>query len=903
MRISEEKQEVKSLDKSECGLLELKLQKLEQENKDLLQSFELERQIFGHELDNLKQDLTNSELNNFEETMNIQPEKTSVEKLKDKLHYIRQISEGKERDNVFLSQENLALQQEKSKLSDKLRILEEKLENIQMEGTESKLLELKVKKLEEENKGLLDEFEMERKMFNDLFEKPSRNRKLISLRESLEAEKKGNVRLLEEKLNLERAVSKLAEKVRIAEEREEAISLESSECSLLEIKLQKQEEENRNMLKTFESEREIFNKTYEHNAKNEVKLNQLIEENLQVKDVIKKGRAKVEELSVLLKNKVEEHQKIYAENAQNIKRIDDLDKKIKIQGDELKTLENSSKEKEAENESIVRKLNTLSIENEKLKKELDQKDEQVSELSKNITNLSEVIQRQTVEFNSLLERTQQLDSVLEKMQIDGAEAVKREKERQNELTSKIEELQKELDGKTNKLANLSEKVTELEKLYAEEQNNYKAKIQEIESLQRKVAELQALEESYKMIGQEKQVVDNELDKLKQVESEFKAKNNDALKKYKLIEQQCNIIKVEKENLLDEVNHLRSKIEDLSAENNNLQAMSSKIAESEYNLGQLKNENNILQNKCDSLNEEMLELNLRINQISSDNRIIVEENQNLIRANEELKIKIEFLEKEEGEFAEIKNKLVEENMSLTNSITEIKQQLADIQKQNLQLVNDRNIFSSNEVDINKIQRDFYEIKEKCDSLFVENKNLKSEYKKLEDKCNDFGKLLQDEVQELKISPVNIKSKSKLDQLEILKREKAFTTDASTSSGTSSQSDKDEYAKEIEILQGILTQYKSLDITNKSSIEFYENELQKMKNQNEKLNRKLDETLVTLNHCAELSNSTEVEYLKNVLYNYMLGKESMVLARVIAAVCKFDPQQTETVLQREQQKQTL
>lgn len=110
-------------------------------------------------------------------------------------------------------------------------------------------------------------------------------------------------------------------------------------------------------------------------------------------------------------------------------------------------------------------------------------------------------------------------------------------------------------------------------------------------------------------------------------------------------------------------------------------------------------------------------------------------------------------------------------------------------------------------------------------------------------------------------------------------------------------------EVESLRDKLTQYKSLDMTNKSSIDFYENELQKLKNKNEKLNRKLDETLVTLNHCAELSTSTEVEYLKNVLYNYMLGKESLVLARVIAAVCKFDPVQTEAVLQKEQQKQTL
>lgn len=133
----------------------------------------------------------------------------------------------------------------------------------------------------------------------------------------------------------------------------------------------------------------------------------------------------------------------------------------------------------------------------------------------------------------------------------------------------------------------------------------------------------------------------------------------------------------------------------------------------------------------------------------------------------------------------------------------------------------------------------------------------------------------------------------DKLAIVKQEKSLL------SGTQG----DQLLKENETLKDTLHQYKSLDVTNKSSIEFYENELQKVKNQNEKLNRKLDETLVTLNHCADLSSSTEIEYLKNVLYNYMMGKESMVLARVIAAVCKFDPNQTEAVLQKEQQKQTI
>lgn len=162
------------------------------------------------------------------------------------------------------------------------------------------------------------------------------------------------------------------------------------------------------------------------------------------------------------------------------------------------------------------------------------------------------------------------------------------------------------------------------------------------------------------------------------------------------------------------------------------------------------------------------------------------------------------------------------------------------------------------------------------------------------------LLQDEVEELKTYPMNINESnskavaSKLDNLQLLKAENM---------NNSEPNDNSNYLKEINDLREKLRQYKSLDMTNRSSIEFYENELQKMKNKNEKINRKLDETLVTLNHCTDLANTTEIEYLKNVLYNYMLGKESLVLARVIAAVCKFDKDQTDAILQKEQQKQTL
>ena len=54
---------------------------------------------------------------------------------------------------------------------------------------------------------------------------------------------------------------------------------------------------------------------------------------------------------------------------------------------------------------------------------------------------------------------------------------------------------------------------------------------------------------------------------------------------------------------------------------------------------------------------------------------------------------------------------------------------------------------------------------------------------------------------------------------------------------------------------------------------------------------------------LEDSTEIEYLRNILFKYMMGKETMVLAKVIAAVVKFDQDQTSKILKKEEDKLTL
>lgn len=61
-----------------------------------------------------------------------------------------------------------------------------------------------------------------------------------------------------------------------------------------------------------------------------------------------------------------------------------------------------------------------------------------------------------------------------------------------------------------------------------------------------------------------------------------------------------------------------------------------------------------------------------------------------------------------------------------------------------------------------------------------------------------------------------------------------------------------------------------------------------------------------HEGGVSANTEFEYLKNIMFQYLTGsfnKSNCTLVKVIAAVLKFSPQQTQVVVEKESQKSSL
>ncbi|KAF5304661.1 hypothetical protein FQR65_LT18843 [Abscondita terminalis] len=531
-------------------------------------------------------------------------------------------------------------------------------------------------------------------------------------------------------------------------------------------------------------------------------------------------------------------------------------------------------------ERLLEEIDSKSMENQELQKRLSENENQIAEKVSGLDKLK----------TCLIEKEQRLLEEINSKSIEVEEFQKR-------LSSNEAEREKrELNLKTC----LIEKEQQVERLLEE----INSKSIEVEEFQKRLSSNEAEREKRELnlktclIEKEKQLAS-----LEKYESEYKEE------RVKLVEEIAQLI-TSNDDLQAQIVTIKAKESDLYNEKleseQELIAMKSNFSEYKHMHSSLKNK---LVEEKDSLVEEVKQLQLRNNEMTSDYNHVTEENENLLREVAAMNLKHEQLLAEKEELTVENAKLRDDHSEVTALNVKHEQLLAEKEELALEITKLRNhldevtamkheqLLVDKEESV-KLQNRLGEVEE----LIAENTKLKAKLSMFEDSCFKYEndnkvlqsqvrelehqyselvherQLLHDEVQELKIAPININNNAK-------------------------SSLQDEHEKEINHLNEKIVQYKSLDLTNRTSIQFYENELQKLKNKNEKLNRKLDETLVTLNHCTELTTTTETEYLRNVLFNYMLGKESLVLARVIAAVCKFDDNQTEAILQREQQKQTL
>jgi len=57
-----------------------------------------------------------------------------------------------------------------------------------------------------------------------------------------------------------------------------------------------------------------------------------------------------------------------------------------------------------------------------------------------------------------------------------------------------------------------------------------------------------------------------------------------------------------------------------------------------------------------------------------------------------------------------------------------------------------------------------------------------------------------------------------------------------------------------------------------------------------------------HSTSIEDNPEFEYLKNILYEYMMGQQPLILVKVLSAIVKFSPDQVKAITRAEERKQS-
>lgn len=320
---------------------------------------------------------------------------------------------------------------------------------------------------------------------------------------------------------------------------------------------------------------------------------------------------------------------------------------------------------------------------------------------------------------------------------------------------------------------------------------------------------------------------------------------------------------------------------------------------------LKDENNILFQKCEQLKQEKESLHEKV--LKADQKCLQYEN--MRKSFEELEDKknVQKLESEHNEPEKVDNltegqqiqnasfeqsdyhKLRSENNRLSSEIEGLQLHLQKVCQDN-SLLNDQlrelmitktsNGHEESSVDISKLNTSLQEEKQKVLNLIRENSVLAEKNLELED-CIKSHYAKND----------NVYNKS-----EQYGKETEFSNLQQKCNGLMQMN---------EHLESKLAELELLSRSDDNNVQQLQEKNDKLKICNEKLERRLDEALVSLRHFQALEESTELEYLRNILYEYLTGSgtHSETLAKVISAVVKFDPKQTQMVLQREKERQGL
>lgn len=542
----------------------------------------------------------------------------------------------------------------------------------------------------------------------------------------------------------------------------------------------------------------------------------------------------------------------------------------------------------SEKKNITNKHNELKLENNMLEKELKSSIEKYQTLTEEIKTLRE-------ENNNLKSTISKFES--EKSTMD--KEVKHITDRHEGTLNDLNYVKEENENLLHKLNEFENNFQNLQIAMEYEKSQY---LESVEKLNLLDNENRNLKESLESLKNENNIFTTELDRLKKQHIIVLKEFDDLKNENGYLMAQVK----EQENKLSSINKLQDDNKNLTLENISLKSQAESIANSykilETEINDVRKSHAEIETEKDHLNEVIEKLenssckNIQNTDTQTDDfeQSVTEQKSYNNDINEVSKMNVTDLQsvnvQQNIDADELSNKyqslktdydlLKEENRRFKSDIEGLQTYLTKISKEN-SVLNDKlresiatsehSTDNGNSSDLAELKREFQSGKDKIDDLLRQNMLLVEENLELKDQlhCQNYPKPLNDSEKDISII-------------------------------------KEKYNNLLQVNTTLEKRLNDLEQINKSvngNMLQIQEKNEKLRLSNEKLEIRLDEALVSLRHLHSLQENTELEYLRNILYEYLTGSgtHSVTLAKVLAAIVKFDDMQTNLVLQKEKERQ--
>ncbi|XP_074597453.1 uncharacterized protein LOC141852357 [Brevipalpus obovatus] len=647
---------------------------------------------------------------------------------------------------------------------------------------------------------------------------------------------------------------------------------------------------------------------------------------------------KDEEIS-MIRSKFHEYE---VRRSQHDQKIEMLEKELSEMADSLREYKKNAT---SQSQNLKQELQVKEKENSQLK-------DQLKDLEKRLSSKSEELQKKTSELVSKIcsedefsNRCKELEHQIVLLNRESGDLKKRIPELEQLLSSRsqdlsacqhlIEELKSDIETKKTEICDRDQKISELEKEIdnSREQSEINVPKPDLESeLKASTEEVTHLRTLISDLTSEKKKLEEQSEKVVQLEQLLSSRQQDLSACHHLIEElksdiqarkteiserdqkiseleqgiynskkDIDIIKSDFESKLkasiEEIAHLRAQVSDLTSEKKSLEEQKEQVPRLEQLLSSRQQD----LSSCHHLIEELKsDIEATKTEISNRDHIIsklekeidsLRKNIDTIKSDFESKLKtsteeIARLQTQVSDLASEKNELERQKEQLLKKVEE---------KQNHEKIDE---FDDNGWESSTMDPSDFLLKDKESTIDRLNEQIASLELKIREKdaeidhlVNREGRTSEDKIiyeykREINLLETELNEKnSALDGIhqhyQKLVEEKDNELRAMHKEFNSSSANEHSY--QVKAMQRSLLQYQEENLRLKELLE---------------LCSKKEMTKDSSGCLNNVPEPTEFEYLRNIMFEFMMGREPMTLAKVIAAVLRFSDDQTEQVVKRQE-----